>query len=68
MMAEAITAYLGSMDAAEAQQAAVAEMTRVLLGRVAAPAELAAAIVHLALDASYSTGSVVTVDGGFSAR
>jgi NAD(P)-dependent dehydrogenase (short-subunit alcohol dehydrogenase family) len=68
MMAEAVTAYLGSMDAGEAQQTATAEMTRVLLGRVAAPAELAAAIVHLALDASYSTGSVVTVDGGFSAR
>jgi 3-oxoacyl-[acyl-carrier protein] reductase len=67
MMAEAITAYLGSMSAEE-QQAAAAEMTRVLLGRVGDPAELAAAIVHLALDASYSTGSVVTVDGGFSAR
>ncbi len=68
MMAEAVTAYLGSMDVGEAQRIATAEMTRVLLGRVAAPAELAAAIVHLALDASYSTGSVVTVDGGFSAR
>ncbi len=45
-----------------------AEMSRVLLGRVGTPAELAAAAVHLALDASYSTGSVVTVDGGFSAR
>jgi 3-oxoacyl-[acyl-carrier protein] reductase len=68
MMAEAISAYLGSMDTEEAQQTAAAEMTRVLLGRVADPAELAAAIVHLALDATYSTGSVVTVDGGFSAR
>jgi 3-oxoacyl-[acyl-carrier protein] reductase len=68
MMAEAITTYLGSMGTEEARQAAVAEMTRVLLGRVGDPAELAAAIVHLALDASYSTGSVVTVDGGFSAR
>jgi NAD(P)-dependent dehydrogenase (short-subunit alcohol dehydrogenase family) len=67
MMADAITAYLGSMSAEE-QQAAAAEMTRLLLGRVGDPAELAAAIVHLALDASYSTGSVVTVDGGFSAR
>jgi 3-oxoacyl-[acyl-carrier protein] reductase len=68
MMAEAVTAYYGSMDAEEAQRTGTAEMTRVLLGRVGAPAELAAAIVHLALDASYSTGSVVTVDGGFSAR
>jgi NAD(P)-dependent dehydrogenase (short-subunit alcohol dehydrogenase family) len=49
--------------AAEAQKVGEAEMSRVLLGRVAAPAELAAAIVHLALDATYSTGSVVTVAG-----
>lgn len=68
MMAEALTAYLGSMDAGEAQRTAAAEMTRVLLGRVTTPAEQAAAIVHLALDASYSTGSVITVDGGFSSR
>jgi len=68
MLAEAATAYFGSMPAQEAEQAGAAEMTRVLLGRVGAAAELAAAIVHLALDASYSTGSVVTVDGGFSAR
>jgi NAD(P)-dependent dehydrogenase (short-subunit alcohol dehydrogenase family) len=68
MMAEAITAYLKGMDAEEVQRTGTAEMARVLLGRVGDPAELAAAIVHLALDASYSTGSVVTVDGGFSAR
>jgi NAD(P)-dependent dehydrogenase (short-subunit alcohol dehydrogenase family) len=68
MMAAAVTEYLGSMDAAEAQKTGEAEMSRVLLGRVAAPAELAAAIVHLALDATYSTGSIVTVDGGYSAR
>jgi NAD(P)-dependent dehydrogenase (short-subunit alcohol dehydrogenase family) len=68
MMAEAITDYLQGMDDQEAQRSATAEMTRVLLGRIAAPAELATAIVHLALDASYSTGSTVTVDGGFSAR
>jgi NAD(P)-dependent dehydrogenase (short-subunit alcohol dehydrogenase family) len=68
MMAEAITAYLDGMDAEEVQRTGTAEMSRVLLGRVGDPAELAAAIVHLALDASYSTGSVVTVDGGFSAR
>ncbi len=68
MFAEAVTAYLGSMDEHEAARVAAAEMIRVLLGRIADPAELADAIVHLALDASYSTGSVVTVDGGFSAR
>jgi 3-oxoacyl-[acyl-carrier protein] reductase len=68
MMAAAITDYLQGMNQEEIQQTATAEMTRVLLGRIAAPAELAAAVVHLALDASYSTGSIVTVDGGFSAR
>jgi NAD(P)-dependent dehydrogenase (short-subunit alcohol dehydrogenase family) len=68
MMAAAVTEYLGSMDVAEAQKAGEAEMSRVLLGRVAAPAELAAAIVHLALDATYGTGRIVTVDGGYSAR
>jgi len=68
MMAAAVTDYLGPMDAAQAQKVGEAEMSRVLLGRVAAPAELAAVIVHLALDATYSTGSVVAVDGGYSAR
>jgi NAD(P)-dependent dehydrogenase (short-subunit alcohol dehydrogenase family) len=68
MLAEAITEYLAPMDADEVERVGSAEMSRVLLGRVAAPSEVASAIVHLALDASYSTGSVVTVDGGFSAR
>lgn len=68
MMADAISQYYGSMDQDDARQAATAEMTRLLLGRVGDPAEVAAAIVHLALDATYSTGSVVTVDGGYSAR
>jgi NAD(P)-dependent dehydrogenase (short-subunit alcohol dehydrogenase family) len=68
MLADAISQYYGSMDPDEARQAAVPEMTRLLLGRVGDPAEVAAAIVHLALDATYSTGSVVTVDGGYSAR
>jgi NAD(P)-dependent dehydrogenase (short-subunit alcohol dehydrogenase family) len=67
MMADAVTQYLRPMDAAQAQKIGEAEMSRVLLARVAAPAELAAAIVHLALDATYSTGSVVAVDGGYSA-
>ena len=68
MLAEAATAYFGSLPAGEAEREGAAEMSRVLLGRVGTAAELAAAIVHLALDATYSTGSVITVDGGFSAR
>ena len=68
MMAEALSAYFGPMDPVQAQKQGEAEMSRVLMGRIGTPAELAAAIVHLALDATYSTGSVVTVDGGYSAR
>ena len=56
------------MNQDEARQAAAPETARLLLGRVGDPAEVAAAIVHLALDATYSTGSIVTVDGGYSAR
>jgi NAD(P)-dependent dehydrogenase (short-subunit alcohol dehydrogenase family) len=68
MFAEAITEYLAPMTPDEIERVGAAEMSRILLGRVGAPSEVASAIVHLALDASYSTGSVVTVDGGFSAR
>ena len=68
MFAEAVADYLKPMSPDEVEQAGAAEMSRVLLGRVGRPAEVASAIVHLALDATYSTGSVVTVDGGFSAR
>lgn len=68
MFAAAVSEYLRPMSPEQAEALGAAEMTRVLLGRVAEPAELAAAIVHLALDATYSTGAVVTVDGGFSAR
>lgn len=68
MFAEAVSEYLRPMSPEQAEAVGAAEMTRVLLGRVAEPAEVAAAVVHLALDATYSTGAVVTVDGGFSAR
>jgi len=68
MFAEAVSAYFGSMAPDEVERVGTAEMTRVLLGRVSDRAEVAVSIVHLALDATYSTGSVVTVDGGFSAR
>ena len=60
MFAEAITEYLKPLSREELEKVGTAEMSRVLLGRVADPSEVASAIVHLALDATYSTGSVVT--------
>jgi NAD(P)-dependent dehydrogenase (short-subunit alcohol dehydrogenase family) len=35
---------------------------------VAQPQKVAATIAHLALDASFCTGSVVFADGGYTAR
>lgn len=68
MFADAVTEYLKPMAPDEAERVGTAETSRMLLGRIASPREVASAIVHLALDATYSTGSVVTVDGGYSAR
>ncbi|MCL2780901.1 MAG: SDR family oxidoreductase, partial [Actinomycetia bacterium] len=41
-------------------------LDQVLLGRPGEAAEVAAAIVFLALDATYCTGTTLTVDGGWS--
>jgi NAD(P)-dependent dehydrogenase (short-subunit alcohol dehydrogenase family) len=68
MFAEAAREYLEPMSPEEVQRLGTVEMSRMLLGRIGRPEEVASAIVHLGLDATYSTGSVVTVDGGFSAR
>ncbi|WP_028925919.1 SDR family NAD(P)-dependent oxidoreductase [Pseudonocardia acaciae] len=37
-------------------------------GRLAQPEDVAASIVHLALDASHCTGVIMPVDGGYTAR
>ncbi|WP_037068069.1 SDR family NAD(P)-dependent oxidoreductase [Pseudonocardia acaciae] len=68
MFEQAVAEVLGAMDEEEAARTITAEQARMLLGRIAEPEELAASIVHLALDAGYCTGSVLAVDGGYTAR
>ncbi|MFD2415207.1 SDR family NAD(P)-dependent oxidoreductase [Amycolatopsis pigmentata] len=68
MFAEAVQDYFGGLEDGVAETVVVAERSRLLLDRIADPAEVATAIVYLALDATFSTGSVLDVDGGYSAR
>jgi NAD(P)-dependent dehydrogenase (short-subunit alcohol dehydrogenase family) len=68
MFAQAVTEYFDGLDAAIRDTVVVAEQSRLLLARIGQPVEVAKAIVYLALDATYSTGTVLAVDGGYSAR
>jgi len=68
MFTDAVQQWFGALDPTEAEKIGHAEQSRVLLGRVGQPAELASAITYLALDASYTTGAVFTCDGGYSAH
>jgi NAD(P)-dependent dehydrogenase (short-subunit alcohol dehydrogenase family) len=51
----------------EKRRVRIADRSRILLNRVAEPAEVAATIVHLALDATAVTGVDVAVDVGYKA-
>jgi NAD(P)-dependent dehydrogenase (short-subunit alcohol dehydrogenase family) len=60
--------FYGSNPSEELAQTMLADAKRLLLGRAADPGEIAATAVHMALDATAMTGSVVMVDLGYTAR
>lgn len=67
MLAQAVTDYTASVGEARAQETLAVERPRMLLG-VAEPEHVAGSIVHLALDACFTTGAVFYADGGYTAR
>jgi hypothetical protein len=67
MLAQAVADYTASVGEERAQATLAAERPRMLLG-VAEPELIAQSIVHLALDAGFTTGSVFSADGGYTAR
>ena len=67
MLAQALADYTAAVGEATAQATLAVERPRMLLG-VAEPQLVAQSIVHLALDAAFTTGSVFYVDGGYTAR
>jgi NAD(P)-dependent dehydrogenase (short-subunit alcohol dehydrogenase family) len=68
MLQEFLATYYGPNPSEELAQTMLADARRLLLGRAAEPAEIAATVIHIALDATAMTGSVVTVDLGYTAR
>jgi NAD(P)-dependent dehydrogenase (short-subunit alcohol dehydrogenase family) len=68
MLQEFLAAYYGPNPSEELTQTMLADAKRLLLGRAAEPAEIAATAIHIALDATAMTGSAVTVDLGYTAR
>jgi NAD(P)-dependent dehydrogenase (short-subunit alcohol dehydrogenase family) len=67
MMEGAVRDYVAAVGEAGARELWAAETPRLLLG-VAEPAQIAASIAFLALDATFSTGTVLYADGGYTAR
>ena len=67
MLEQFISAYAGENPSEEVLAELQAAARRSLLGRAAEPLELAATIVHVALDATAMTGAVIPVDLGYTA-
>jgi NAD(P)-dependent dehydrogenase (short-subunit alcohol dehydrogenase family) len=68
MLSEYLDAYLADDPDGHALKNIEMDAGRVLLGRVAEPFEIAATILHVAVDATAMTGAVIPVDVGFTAR
>lgn len=68
MFEQFMAEYAGEQESDQVRATLNAESMRVLIGRVAEPEELAASVAHLALDASAVTGTVLPIDGGYTAR
>jgi 3-oxoacyl-[acyl-carrier protein] reductase len=68
MAREFLADFLGDPPSERAMDALRADAGRVLLRAIAAPEQVAQTVVHVALDATAMTGSVVNTDMGFTAR
>jgi len=67
MLARYRQSSVDHLDEEQRRRVRIADASRVLLGRIAQPDEVAATIVHLALDATAVTGVDLVVDVGYSA-
>jgi 3-oxoacyl-[acyl-carrier protein] reductase len=62
-----VDASTTGLDEKQQREARIADRSRILLRRIATPEEVAATVVHLALDATAVTGVDVAVDVGYKA-
>src|SRR5205085_3719775 len=67
MLQAYVDASTSDLDEQGRHEVRVADRSRILLRRIANPDEVAATIVHLALDATAVTGVDVAVDAGYKA-